>query len=221
MAHSLRPALTVTPDEPPEHTRRAKRAARLLEEAGPMAPETRYRVLLSTLKMETDFLDLADKKARFALVIMSAVNAVAIVFAVRGVSDWASPHPLAMALRVEAMAYGAATLWYIGQAIQALRPRGERGALPALPETIVPGQSMRVLFHTDIAARSRDANHALWETLRLDNVTAELADQLHMVSRINVLKYRALGRLYTGVGLMTGLLTAALLTEGARRLLGA
>jgi hypothetical protein len=185
-----------------------------------MAPETRYRVLHSTLKMETDFLDLADKKARFALVIMSAVNAAAVVFALRGVQDWSSSHPLAVALRAELLAYGAATLWYIGQAIQALRPRGERGALQELPTEIRPAASMRVLFHTDIAARSREDNRAMWDSLRLDNVTTELADQLHMVSRINVLKYRALGRLYTGVGLMTALLTAALLTEGARRVLG-
>lgn len=220
MAATLRPSLAPTELENPDATRRAKRAARLWEEAGPMAPDVRFRVLQSTLRMETDFLDLADKKARFALVIMSVVNAVGIVFAARGVQDWSSSHPLALLLRVEAVAYGAATLWYIFQAIQALRPRGERGTLPALPHDIAPAQSMRVLFHTDIAARSRDANRALWESLRLDNVTAELADQLHMVSRINVLKYRALGRLYTGVGLMTALLTAALLTEGARRLLG-
>ncbi|MDX2183725.1 MAG: hypothetical protein SFW08_07070 [Gemmatimonadaceae bacterium] len=218
MAPSLRPSPVLA--EPPASRRAAKRAARVEEEAGQMAPEMRYRVLQSTLKMETDFLDLADKKARFALVIMSAVNAAAVVFALRGVQDWSSSHPLAIALRVESLAYGAATLWYIGQAIQALRPRGERGALHALPTAIEPGVSMRVLFHSDIASRTRDDNRAMWDGLRLDNVTTELADQLHMVSRINVLKYRALGRLYTGVGLMTALLTTALLTEGARRLFG-
>ena len=57
----------------------------------------------------------------------------------------------------------------------------------------------------------------LWALLRLDNVTTELSDQLHMVSRINVLKYRALGRLYQGVGVMTILLTLGLLTVIAGR----
>jgi hypothetical protein len=49
-------------------------------------------------------------------------------------------------------------------------------------------------------------------------VTTELSDQLHMVSRINVAKFAALGRLYQGVGVMTILLTLALLTVAASRM---
>ena len=63
-----------------------------------------------------------------------------------------------------------------------------------------------------IAPREREEFRGLWQNLRLDNLTTELADQLHMVSRINVLKFAALGRLYQGVGVMTVLLTLLLLT---------
>jgi hypothetical protein len=48
----------------------------------------------------------------------------------------------------------------------------------------------------------------------MDNLNVELADQLHTVSRINQTKYAALARLYTGVQLMTGLLTLTLVTLG-------
>jgi Family of unknown function (DUF5706) len=217
--------MTAFPTYPDETTeakalRRRERALQRAEEhAGPMEPELRFRVLLSILKMETDFLDLADKKARFALVIMSALNAVALVLVMRGGDAIAAADAWGLALRVEVALYFVATVVYIWQAIEALRPRGQRGRLTSeLPSEIVPESSMRVLFHSDIAKRDREEFRGLWAHLRLDNVTTELSDQLHMVSRINVMKYRALGRLYVGVGIMTALLTVALLTVGASRM---
>lgn len=209
--------MTATLDLPTEDEKELKRIAREARrsesDAGPMRPELRYRALLSILKMETDFLDLADKKARFALVIMSALNAVALVIVVRGGAALAAPGPWALAMRVELALYGAATLYYIRQAIESLRPRGKVGRSAAgLPREIVAGASMQVLFHADIAPREREEFRGLWQHLRLDNLTTELADQLHMVSRINVLKFAALGRLYQGVGVMTVLLTLLLLT---------
>jgi hypothetical protein len=196
-----------------DHRRRQRALRRVEETAGPMEPELRFRVLLSILKMETDFLDLADKKARFALVIMSALNAIALVLIMKGAEMITAPGAWGRSLRVLLACYFAGTIFYIWQAIEALRPRGQRGrCTTALPSEITPEASMRVLFHTDIAARERDDFRTLWSGLRLDNVCTELSDQLHMVSRINVMKFAALGRLYQGVGVMTFLLTAALLT---------
>ncbi len=204
--------IDTSPDEKSER-RRARALRRAEEMAGPMEPELRFRVLLSILKMETDFLDLADKKARFALVIMSALNAIALVLIMKGAEFVTAAGGWGHALRVILACYFAGTIFYIWQAIEALRPRGQRGrCTKALPNEITPEASMRVLFHTDIAARERDDFRGLWSELRLDNVTTELSDQLHMVSRINVVKFAALGRLYQGVGVMTLLLTAALLT---------
>lgn len=196
-----------------DHRRRQRARRRAEESAGPMEPELRFRVLLSILKMETDFLDLADKKARFALVIMSVLNAMALVLIMKGTEIITAVGVWGLSLRVLLSCYFAGTIFYIWQAIEALRPRGQRGRRKAsLPTEITPESSMRVLFHTDIAARERDDFRELWSALRLDNVCTELSDQLHMVSRINVVKFAALGRLYQGVGVMTLLLTAALLT---------
>jgi len=201
--------------------RRERNEERHELEAGRMTPELRYRALLSILKIETDFLDLADKKARFALIIMSALNAVALVVVVRGGAVFGAPGGWGVALSAELALYGTATLYYIWQAIESLRPRGKVGRSPqGLPTEIVPGRSMRVVFHVDIAQRERSEFRALWDHLRLDNLNTELADQIHMVSRINVAKYDALGRLYVGVGVMTGLLTLLLLTAGAAQALG-
>ena len=81
-----------------------------------------------------------------------------------------------------------------------------------LPSTVTPGQSMRVLFHGDVVRRRRDEYRRVWDELRMDNLNTELADQLHILSGINQDKYAALDKLYTGVTIMTGLLTVTLVT---------
>ncbi len=209
-APALEPTSAPSPDD-----RAARKAAR---RASPMEPELRYKVLSNTLKLETDFLDLADRKARFALVIMSVLNAVALVAVMRS-EALGTPGPAGLAMKVLLVAYGGATIHYIWQAIEALRPRGsQQRCASELPLAIVPDQSMRMLFHADIAGRDRAAYRALWSEMRLENVNAELADQVHLVSGINVAKFSALGRLYRGVGVMTVLLTVILLVEGAARI---
>ena len=53
--------LDLVPDLDTKEQRRRERELRRMEEAsGPMEPELRYRVLMAVLKMETDFLDLAE-----------------------------------------------------------------------------------------------------------------------------------------------------------------
>jgi hypothetical protein len=204
-----------------EVQRREKKARRFDKEGGPLSPVMRYRTLIDTLKIEEDFLDLADKKARFALIIMSVLNAVAVLLAVRG-GDGLIPKtgPWAAAIQLEIVAYAASTVYYLVQAINALRPRGETGiATVDLPTEVVAGESMRVLFHSHIVRRSREDYRRVWDELRLDNVTAELADQLHIVSKINVQKYAALYRLYQGMKILTGIVGLTLLTIGVHRLL--
>jgi hypothetical protein len=198
--------------------RKLEREARRAAEAnGPLDPGQRFRALQATFRMETDYMDLADKKARFALIIMSVLNAVPLVVVARGGAELVPRDGLwAFVIRTELVVYAAITVYYIGQAIESLRPRGKIGRPTGdLPTEIVPGRSMRMLFHTDIAARSRELNQTLWGEVRLDNLNAELADQVHMVSCINVKKFNALGRLYFGVAVMTALITVTLLTIGA------
>jgi hypothetical protein len=78
--------------------------------------------------------------------------------------------------------------------------------------------SMRMLFHGDIVRRPRAEYRRVWDELRMDNLTTELADQLHILSAINQDKYAALARLYRGVSVMTGLLTVTLLSIAAYHL---
>lgn len=201
--------------------RRDKESRRNEAEQGRLEPSFRYRALLNAVEAGQDLIDLADKKARFSLVIISVLNAVALVLVVRG-GETVVPRTGAWGLIVqgELVVYVSVTVYYIWQAIEALRPRGAAGASrDTLPATVVPGESMRVLFHSDVVRREKAAYRRIWDQLRMDNINAELADQLHTVSQINQSKYAALTRLYLGVSIMTAMLTVTLVTIAASHLM--
>lgn len=208
------------PPEPPDDKdakRREKEARRLEAERGPLESDLRYRALQNSVEMAQDLIELADRKARFALVIISVLNAVALVLAIRG-GEAALPRVGAWArvVQVELAVYVTVTVYFIWQAIEALRPRGTgAGSGDRLPDTIVPGASMRLLFHADIVRRDRATYRRLWEELRMDNLIAELAEQMHTLGSINAMKYAALTRLYRGVSLMTVMLLVTLATIAA------
>src|SRR5690606_21916033 len=141
------------------------------------------------------------RKARFALVIMSVLNAVAVLLVARGgASSLPTTGAWGIALVAQVAVYVLVTLYFVSQAVSALRPRGvQPPAAHEMPSEVQPGRSMRVLFHADVMARSRADYRALWERLRMDNLTTELADQLYTLSMVNQRKYAALDRLYIGV----------------------
>jgi hypothetical protein len=197
-----------------------KAAKKAEAERGLLLPADRYKAQINAVKAAQDLIELGDKKARFALVIMSVLNAVAVLLAVRG-GDGLIPRTgiFAKILVLELAAYAVATVYYLSQAIAALRPRGVKPPpLSELPSTIEPGISMRVLFYADIIARDRATYRELWEGLRTDNLTTELADQLYALSMINRVKFAALDRLYFGLTVMTVMLAVVIGTVGLSHL---
>jgi hypothetical protein len=207
-------------EEQKEARRREKEARRLEEARGVLDPESRYKALYNTFRATQDLIEMGDKKARFALVIISVLNAVALLLFVRGGENllprgggWG------LLVTIEITAYVVGTIYYIGQAIDALRPRGI--VIPSessLPSAIEPATSMRVLFYGDVVARSRESYRRVWSELRMDNLQTELADQVYTLATINQRKYEALTRLYTGVAVMTAMLGGIIATIGAYRL---
>lgn len=198
-----------------------EKALRKLEaERGLLDPESRYRAQINAMKAAQDLIELGDRKARFAMVIMSVLNAVLVLLIARaGDSFLPQVGPLVVLVQLELVAYVVVTVFYVLQAIQALRPRGLHPPTDgALPSVIAPGRSMRVLFHADIVGRSAEEYRRLWEQLRMDNLTAELADSLHTLAGITQKKYAALDRLYVGLIVMSALLAVFLATIGVHHL---
>ena len=199
----------------PEPTKQDKALRKLEEARGLLDPGDRYRALVNAIKQAQDLIEMGDKKARFALVIMSVLNAVAVLLVARGGSGLLPTGAWGLVVAVEVAVYAVVTLYFLTQAVSALRPRGTQPP-PAheLPAVVQPAQSMRVLYHADVAARAKPAYQALWEGLRMDNLTTELVDQLYALSWVNQRKYAALDRLYAGLNLLTVLLGGILATLG-------
>lgn len=194
----------------------AKKLEKLEAERGLLDPADRYKALVNAVEAAQDLIELADKKARFALVIMSVLNAVAVILVVRG-GSLAFPREgfLGTLVPLELATYAIVTVYYISQAISALRPRGVTPPPShTLPSQVEPARSMRMLFYADVVARERAEYRELWSNLRMDNLTSELADQLYTLSVINSQKFRALERLYFGLTVMTVLLVAVIGTIG-------
>ena len=212
-----------TPPKGEKSADSAEKALKRLEAGrGLLDPADRYKALVNAVKAAQDLIELGDKKARFALVIMSVLNAVAVLLIVRS-GDVAIPKGglLASIIRIELAAYAIVTVYYVSQAIAALRPRGVKSPpLSQLPAAVEPGVSMRVLFYADIISRGRAQYQELWNGLRMDNLNTELADQLYTLSQINRQKFSALDRLYFGLSVMTVMLAVLVATIGLHRIAG-
>lgn len=204
-----------------EERRREKERRRLEAERGRLEPSQRYRVMNDAIRQAQDLIELADKKVRFALVIISVLNGVLLFVAVQ-----AGPGVLprfgtwGRVATAELVAYVMLTFYHLWQAISVLKPRNAPAPAPgSLPTQVAPGVSARVLYHGDIAPRDPTTYRALWDELRQDSVNAELADQLVTLARINQAKYAAVTKLYAGVRLLVVILGALLLTVAAAAIL--
>ena len=196
-----------------------KKLEKLQAETGLLGPADRYKALVNAVKASQDLIELADKKARFALVIMGLLNAVAVLLVVRG-GDAVIPRTgvFGVLVALEFVAYAVVTVYYISQAISALRPRSVHIEASSLPALIEPSVSMRMLFYGDVVARDRVTYERLWNNLRMDNLTTELADQHYTLSWINSQKFAALSRLYFGLTVMTVMLVLLIGTIGLSRI---
>ncbi len=168
----------------------------------PLDPWQRYKALSDVFDSEQDLVDLADHKARFALMIMGAINAGVFLASARAPTGTLSGAGLGRWVGAALVAYAASALYFFVQSIEALRPRGKAGSRP-LPADCQPDTAMGVRFYHDILARPFEEYQKMWGTLRVDNLNAELCGQIHVLAGINRAKYAALRRLYTGLKVMT------------------
>jgi hypothetical protein len=197
-------------DDDEEAKRRRKEKKALDAATQPLDPWQRYKALSDVLDAGQDMIDLADHKARFALLIMGALNAGVFLASARAPAGSFFGSELGRLVGVGLLAYAVSALYFFAQAIEALRPRGKPGMRP-LPTEPIPDVSLGMRFYHDILERSADEYQRLWSVLKVDNLNAEISGQVHVVAEINRDKYAALRRLYTGLKVMTVLAAAFLL----------
>lgn len=183
--------------------RRRKEAKLLAQSARPLDPRERYRALVDSLEEAQDLVELADRKARFALVIMGALNIAFFFLATRAEIVDYLPVRLRPFLGFYMLLYAAVALFFFLEAIESLRPRRFRPQLPFPGEGGPEHYPQGLRYHEDIVQRDLEAFRRAWREVRFGQLNAELSVQNHIMARINVDKYRSLRRLYGGLRVLT------------------
>lgn len=184
-------------DESKAERRRRKDAERLVE-TRQLDPWERYRALSDHVDHLLDVTELADRKTRFALVILGALNAVNVLIAIRAPelgADTVNP----VLLQSYMTGYVALSLYAAVFAIIALRPRSQEMNSAAANDEPT---GMKLLAG---AAVDADEYYDTWRQAELSQINRELAMRSHLLARANNEKFQALRRVYHGLLVLVGL----------------
>ena len=165
----------------------------------PLDSWERYRALTDALDEAIDLVDLADHKARFALVIMAAVNVV-LFFSADALDPLEEPSRslLQIVLGIYLFLYILIALYFFLQAIESLRPRQSQPQVQPRGAGGIEEFPLGIRFYEDILRRDVDAYKKAWQDVRIGQLNAELAVQAHALAEINRAKYAALRQALQG-----------------------
>jgi len=186
-----------------------KEMRRLHQETRRLDAWERYRALNDAMDEYYEMLDMANREARFALVIVGALNAVLFVIGTRSSLVSSVPQVARPWMGLGLVAYGAVAVHFFLQAIEVLRPRKYH---PRLPDAAVPAERYPagVRYYEDVIRRDVEGHCRAWDEVLVSQLNAELAVQGHSLSLKARAKHAALRRLFGGLRLMT-LLAAGML----------
>ena len=192
--------------------KREKKRLRKLEEAmetGSLEPWERYRVLTDLLDHFQDIAEMADRKSRFALVILGAVNAVNLLVVARPEVLSAEATLMPALLGIYVAIYVALSLFLFVQAIGALKPR----ISIVLSNVETPAGSTRPIlglrFIKNILDSSFEEYYQKWKGAQFVDINRDLALHVQHLAAIVTAKYVTLHRLYSGLMVLV-FLTAGL-----------
>lgn len=180
--------------------RRVGRLRRRLDEDRTLEPWERYRALDDTLDHLIEILDAGDHKARFALIILGALNTANFVVATR--PELLTGRPLAIEGWIVAYIalYAVFSVWLFRQAIGALKPNIPEGwTVKEVRSAGVPG----VRFMDTMLAAGGDAYDAGWSQMTLRRLNREMTIMIRVSARMLAAKYVCLDRLFRGLEYLT------------------
>jgi hypothetical protein len=199
----------LTKEERKAEKKRRKKLEDSLE-TGNLDPWERYRVLLDLLEMYNDISEMADRKTRFALVILGAVNTVNVLIVARPEIFFPSNRVSGPWVGIYLLTYVGISLFLFMQAIGALKPRvstllnlgsGEKDQ----------GRVVGLRFISHIRNTEFEEYYEEWKTAQFSDVNREIALSIKMVAEVVTEKYRALHRLYSGLMILV-ILSAGLIS---------
>ena len=182
--------------------RRLRKEAEKADESKPLAPWERYRALNDLVDHMLDVIEMADRRTRFALLLVGSLNAGNLLIAGSGQSLGVSlVNPTLV--RAYIGCYLLISLFFLVHAVNALKPRARQMGLASEG---APASGLRGLrLVDDILKHPFDAFYEMWRTASAGEVNHELALQVHLLARTTAEKYAALRRVYAGIMLVIAL----------------
>jgi hypothetical protein len=203
-------ANTAAPHGVPDIALSRKQLKRLLDGARPLDAWERYRALNDAIDEAYDLIDVNNREARFALIMLGGLNALIVLAAGRSdlVASLDSQHRAWTGFLLAG--YAAVAVFFLLEAIKALRPGKFR---PDLGDWSPNSNDYpaRVRYFEDVVLRDVASHWRAWREVQVEQLNAELAVQLHSLSRKNQMMRISLRRLYTGLRVMTLLVSALLM----------
>jgi hypothetical protein len=204
-----RPAERHDSHELPEVTLTKKQVKRLLDGARPLDAWERYRALNDAIGEAYDLIDVSNREARFALILMGGLNAVIVMVGTRvDLMSILQRQQRGWTMTLFAV-YAVVAVFFLLEAIGALRPGKMRPDLGGwAPDRA--DYPARLRYYEDVVLRDVESHWNAWRDVQVEQLNADLAVQLHSLSQKNLAMRNSLRRLYTGLRVMTLLVTAVL-----------
>ena len=178
--------------------------------ARPLGAWELYRALNDALDEGHDQLDLSNRDARLALILMGGLNAALVVLASQtSLGAGLSATERQIEAGVIAL-YALFAIAFLLQAIDALRPAHYRPQFDNWPKDRADFPR-GVRYYEDVVERDAEAHWRAWSDISLQQLNADLAVQLHSVCLKNQARKLALRRLYGSLRHMAIVFSAILL----------
>ena len=157
-----------------------------------------------------ELVGIANREARFAAILMGALNATVVVLVTRPEVQLTIPSGFKPWMGVLLGVYASVAVYFFLSAIEILRPRRYKPRIDH-PELEREAQPAGVRYYEDIILRSAEAHWGAWRNIRIGQLNAELAVQIHSLALVTKSKYAAVQRLYAGLRLMTVIVAAVII----------
>jgi hypothetical protein len=201
---------------PGEHDKQAgKRRRRELKQRrdAERPPESfeRFRILSELVDQGRQVIELADHRARYALVVMSVLNAFVFLVISRSHLLGELPPTSRTWLIGFIGVYGVVTLVFVFYAVDCLRPRPLHYA--EMLGDLHGGRPgpLGILYWEAIAGYDLEGYRRAWSEARMEQLNAEVVIIAYSLARVVRAKYLDLGRLYWGLAGLVVLACALLL----------
>jgi hypothetical protein len=145
-----------------------------------------------------DVIEMADRRTRFALVVLGTLNAANILIAIQ--ADVVGATAISpVLLRAYVGCYLLLSLYFLVYAVHALKPRSRQIGRPPGAD-YAAGSGLRLV--DDILARTPDEFYEAWRTAEIGGLNRDLTNQVHLLARTTSEKFTALRKVYAGMLVM-------------------